>query len=92
MNYRDYKEIMEAEGLQESELVRVFLREAMRQQRFLKGLSYHGALGLPPAKRVGERKITAILDAIDMARHEKELGYRIVEDGEKEIQKYMDSL
>lgn len=87
MNYNDYVAIMTDEELEESELVRVFLDEAKRQQRLIRNLKKHEYTEAN-VKRCEERKIGWILEAIDTARHEKTLGYKIVEEGLQECERY----
>lgn len=82
MNYKDYLKIMQEENLRESLLVNIFLDEAKTQQRYLKSLRKHRLNNYDGIPLIVLRKDIAILEAIDTARHEKMLGYRIVEDGE----------
>lgn len=92
MNEQDYHEIMAAENLTESELVCVCLNEAKRQQRFLDQLAALNWQQTRSYQLTEERKIAAIWEAIDWARHEKLLGYRILEDGESVVAEYLANL
>lgn len=88
MNYRDYIAIMQKEGLRESQLVNVYLDEAKKQQRLLLALKKFQLLNNQWPAILSRRKTEAILQAIETAKHEKALGYRIVEDGEAIAAKY----
>lgn len=84
MNYRDYVEIMKSEGLYESLSVKSYLKSAMYWQKAIKNLSkYDEKVKNNLIKKFEELKIKAILTAIDIARFEKDLGFRIEEDYEQ---------
>ncbi|MFW3538221.1 hypothetical protein [Vagococcus fluvialis] len=84
MNYRDYVEIMKSEGLYESLSVKSYLKSAMYWQKAIKNLSkYDVETKNNLVKKFEELKIKAILAAIDIARFEKDLGFRIEEDYDK---------
>lgn len=83
MNYRDYVEIMKSEGLYESLAVKSHLNSAMYWKKAIKNLSkYDVETKNNLVKKFEELKIKAILAAIDIARFEKDLGFRIEEDYE----------
>jgi len=87
MNYNDYKEIMEYEKLEESESVRMSLERAMYWQRAIKSLtSYDEVVRQRLTKEFEEEKIKFILSAIDMARFEKRIGCKCIEEGDKYIE------
>lgn len=87
MNYRDYVEIMKSEGLYESLSVKSYLKSAMYWQKAIKNLSkYDEQAKNNLIKKFEELKIKAILTAIDIARFEKDLGFRIEEDYEQLMQ------
>lgn len=82
MNYKEFKELLKADDLEESELVRYYLTEAGKCQKYAKGLSAHNA-----PKNVIEKQLSKkeeyIWFAFFTAVDEKEQGFRYVEDGEK---------
>lgn len=81
MNYRDYIEIMQDEGLQESLSVKKHLESAIYWQKAIKSLDkYDDQTENNLKSQFEELKIKAILLALDIARFEKELGFRIEED------------
>lgn len=87
MNYRDYVEIMKSEGLYESLAVKSHLSSAIYWQKAIKNLSkYDEQVKNNLIKKFEELKIKAILTAIDIARFEKDLGFRIEEDYEQLMQ------
>lgn len=87
MNYRDYVEIMKSEGLYESLAVKSHLNSAIYWQKAIKNLSkYDEQVKNNLIKKFEELKIKAILTAIDIARFEKDLGFRIEEDYEQLMQ------
>lgn len=84
MNYRDYIEIMRDEGLQESLSVKKYLESAIYWQKAIKSLDkYSEDVKNTLKKEFEEIKIKSILSAIDIARFEKDLGFRIEEDYEE---------
>lgn len=81
MNYRDYVEIMQDEELQESLSVKKYLESAAYWQKAIKSLDkYDGQTKNNLKSKFEELKIGAILQALDIARFEKNLGYRMIED------------
>lgn len=81
MNYRDYIEIMKDEGLEESLSVKKHLKSAIHWQKAIKSLDKYDNLTKDNLKnKFEELKIKAILLALDIARFEKDLGFRIEED------------
>lgn len=82
MDYREYKAVMEDSKLEESILVKFFLNEAARCQKYIKTLKNHDS---PDAviEKQRRRKEEFIWQAIFTALDEKEQGWRYVEDGEK---------
>lgn len=70
MNYKDYLEIMKAEELEETEEVKVMLRRAMHWNAAAKRASvlYNDRI----AKQLDEERVKAILDALDVARYQKQ--------------------
>lgn len=84
MNYRDYKEIMEAEQLQESEAVRYYLGRAAYWQKAIKRLEqYDNAAKQRLLPKFMNTKISFIWQAIDIARFEKEIGFKINEESDQ---------
>lgn len=82
MTYKEFMEIMQTEELEESKLVRYYLREAGKHQKYIKTLKKHDS----PIKaiRVQEnKKIECLWQALFTAIDEKKQGWRYVEDGEK---------
>lgn len=88
MNYLDYRNVMRDENLQESELVQFFLEDAKRQQRLIKSLKFYGLVNFPGYHRTLVYKDEAIMNAIETARIEKELGYKTIEEGEAKFAEY----
>ena len=81
MNYHDYVEIMESEGLYESISVKKYLKSAVYWQKAIKSLSkYDVETRKNLTKKFEELKIREIIAAIEIARFEKDLGFRIEED------------
>ncbi len=81
MNHRDYVEIMRSEVLYESLSVKSYLKSVVYWQKAIKNLSkYDVETKNNLVKKFEELKIKAILAAIDIARFEKDLGFRIEED------------
>lgn len=70
MNYLDYKEIMEAEGLILPKVGEYTLERAKRCQRLIKRMKINGAHD--QVKKVEEEKIYWIWSAIEWARLAKE--------------------
>lgn len=82
MDYNIYKEIKEAEGFEESTLVKFFLNEAAKRQKRIKGLIEHKA----PQKVIDQQtheKVEFIWLAIFTGIDEKKQGWLYVEDGPK---------
>lgn len=82
MNYKEFMEIMQVEELEESELVRYYLREAGKHQKYIKTLKKHNS----PSKVIQiqeDEKIKCLWQALFIAIDEKKQGWRYVEDGEK---------
>lgn len=82
MNYKEFKELLKADDLEESELVRYYLTEAGKCQKYAKGLSAHNAPKNVIEKQL-KKKEEYIWFAFFTAVDEKEQGFRYVEDGEK---------
>lgn len=82
MNYKEFKELLKADDLEESELVRYYLTEAGKCQKYAKGLSAHNAPKNVIEKQL-RKKEEYIWFAFFTAVDEKEQGFRYVEDGEK---------
>lgn len=82
MNYNDYQEIKKADGLQESLLVKYYLNEAAKCQKYAKGLLARKA-PKEAIERQMYKKDEFIWLAIFTAQDEKEQGWRYVEDGPK---------
>lgn len=94
MNARDYQRIMTEEGLQSSRAVQFFLDGAIRIQQcitnlqrwYLKESLERGSTGiLDGITNFEEQKEWYIRQAIDTARAEKYLGFKIEESGDKGI-------
>lgn len=94
MNARDYQRIMTEEGLQTSGAVSFYLDGAMRIQQCILNLRRHylkdslerGSTGiLDGITHFEEEKEWYIRQAIDTARAEKYLGFKIEESGDKGI-------
>ncbi|MGN8982528.1 hypothetical protein ACTNBL_09440 [Enterococcus villorum] len=82
MTYKEFVEIMKAEELEESELVRYYLREAGKHQKYMKMLENHNS----PNKAIeiqNNKKIECLWQALFIAIDEKKQGWRYVEDGQK---------
>ncbi|EMF0078834.1 hypothetical protein PGC23_002364 [Enterococcus hirae] len=82
MTYKEFVEIMKAEELEESELVRYYLREAGKHQKYMKMLENHNS----PSKAIeiqNNKKIECLWQALFIAIDEKKQGWRYVEDGQK---------
>lgn len=81
MNYKEFKEILKDGQLKESQLVRYYLTEAGKCQKYAKGLQAHNA-----PKSVIEKQLIKkeeyIWYAFFTAVDEKEQGWKYVEDGE----------
>lgn len=81
MNYRDYVEIMQDEELQESLSVKKYLESAIYWQKAIKNLDkYDNQTKNNLKSKFEELKIQAILQALDIARFEKDLGFKIEEE------------
>lgn len=88
MNQRQYAEIMNCEGLQESIAVKAMLRQAVMHTNIAKKLELH-AEAHPEQKEIfqkfikkhDDKRIAAVWDAIAVAQEEKRQGWRYVEDG-----------
>lgn len=82
MNYHDYVEIMKDEELEESDTVHYYLNRAKYWQRAINNLKKKD---MPQeqfertTKKFTEYKIYFILMAIDFARLEKKIGFKINE-------------
>lgn len=73
MNYRDYVEIMESEGLTLPDVAKYTLEEAKKCQRIIKKLQSETNFDTTKQqKQMEEKKIGWILEAIEMARMAKE--------------------
>lgn len=81
MNYKQYREVMDAEGLEESELVKLILGEAIKKQKYIKSLKAHEAPESAVVK-LEKEKGELIWLAIFTAQDEKQQGWRYIEDGE----------
>lgn len=81
MNYKEFKEISKAEGLEESELVKFYLKEAGKCQKYAKKLIAHNAPQSVIDKQL-KKKEEFIWYAFFTAEDEKKQGFRFVEDGE----------
>lgn len=69
MDFREYAEILEYEGLEESPLSDGLLFEAMSIERQIKRLEGYPEQGrLPAVKKLTERKIMCIWEAIEFSR------------------------
>jgi hypothetical protein len=82
MTYKEFKDLMKTERLQESELVRYYLREAGKHQKYMKTLKKHNS----PSETIeiqNNKKIECLWQALFIAIDEKKQGWRYVEDGEK---------
>ena len=80
MNYNDYLEIKKYENFEESQLVKIYLNEASKRQKWIKGLKNHDAPQQVIDKQIHEKDEyiwLAIFTGID----EKKQGWRYVEDG-----------
>lgn len=82
MNYKEFKKLLRADDLEESALVRYYLTEAGKCQKYAKGLSAHNAPKNVIEKQL-RKKEEYIWFAFFTAVDEKEQGFRYVEDGEK---------
>lgn len=82
MNYKEFKELMNAEGLEESELVKFYLKEAGKCQKYAKKLEAVEARRNVIEKQL-RKKEEYIWFAFFTAVDEKEQGFMYVEDGEK---------
>ncbi|MEG0256375.1 MULTISPECIES: hypothetical protein [Vagococcus] len=81
MNYHDYISIMEAEGLEESASVQTYLASAKYWQQAINNLAlYDKETQAKLTKPFTELKIQEILRGIEMARFEKDMGYKIEEE------------
>lgn len=80
--YNDYKAVMEDQQLEESGLVKVFLNEAAKCQRYIKTLKKHEAPQAVIDVQIRE-KSNWIWQAITTAETEKKQGWRFMEDGPK---------
>lgn len=80
MNYKDYQEIKKAEQFEESELVKCYLSEAAKCQKYVKGLIKHDAPQSVIDKQLS-KKDEFIWYAIFTGIDEKEQGWKYVEDG-----------
>ncbi len=89
MNYKDYREIMLDEGLEESEAVRDYLNRAIYWNNSIKSLkdNYDPDVIERLTKKFTEQKITFILLAIEIARFERDIGVKIFEEGESYIER-----
>ena len=73
MNYRDYVEIMDSEGLTLPDVAKYTLEEAKKCQRIIKKLKSETNFDTKKqVKEMEEKKIGWILEAIEMARMAKE--------------------
>ena len=82
MTYKEFVEIMQVEELEESELVRYYLREAGKHQKYIKTLEKHNS----PSEAIQiqeDKKIKCLWQALFVAIDEKKQGWRYVQDGEK---------
>ncbi|EME8143309.1 hypothetical protein QFV16_000344 [Enterococcus faecium] len=82
MNYKEFVDLMKIEELEESELVRYYLREAGKHQKYMKSLIKHNAPTLAIEKQ-NRLKGECIWQALFIAIDEKKQGWRYVEDGQK---------
>lgn len=82
MTYKEFLELMKAEELKESELVRYFLQEAGKHQKYIKSLKAHNA-PLSAIQKQNKQKIECMWQALFVAIDEKKQGWRYVEDGQK---------
>lgn len=82
MNYKEFKALLEEEQLEESELVKFYLKEAGKCQKYAKGLQAHNAPKSVIEKQLSKKE-EYIWQAFFTAIDEKEQGFRYVEDGEK---------
>lgn len=82
MNYKEFKGLCETEGLEESELVKFYLKEAGKCQKYAKKLIAHNAPQSVIDKQLSKKE-EYIWFAFFTAVDEKEQGFRYVEDGEK---------
>ena len=72
MNYRDYVEIMDSEGLTLPDVAKYTLEEAKKCQRIIKKLKSETNFDTKKqVKEMEEKKIGWILEAIEMARMAK---------------------
>ena len=72
MNYRDYVEIMDSEGLTLPDVAKYTLEEAKKCQRIIKKLQSETNFDTTKQqKQMEEKKIGWILEAIEMARMAK---------------------
>lgn len=82
MNARTYQEIMQSEQLEESLLVKYYLRQAANHQKYIQSLKKHNAPAEAIEKQVREKE-QWIWHAIFTAQDEKKQGWKFVEDGER---------
>ncbi|MDB1686256.1 hypothetical protein [Enterococcus durans] len=82
MNYKEFLEIMKKEELEESELVRYFLQEAGKYQKYIRSLKAHNA-PTESIQKQNRKKIECMWQALFIAIDEKKQGWRFVEDGQK---------
>lgn len=80
MNYKEYLEVKKSEGFEESILVKYFLNEATKRQKWVKGLSERNAPAAIIQKQLDEKN-EFIWSAIFTGIDEKKQGWRYVEDG-----------
>lgn len=74
MNYRDYVEIMDSEGLTLPDVAKYTLEEAKKCQRIIKKLKSETNFDTKKqVKEMEEKKIGWILEAIEMARMAKKM-------------------
>lgn len=82
MNYKEFKELLKVEEFEESELVKFYLKEAGKCQKYAKKLDAHNAPRIAIDKQL-KKKEEFIWQAFFTAEDEKKQGFRFVEDGEK---------
>ena len=93
MNYRDYKAIMQDEQLSESQAVQDYLKKAIYWNEAIKNLDMYSAGTKERLTPIfTEYKIKNILDAIEIARFEKRIGARIIEEGNEYVEKTVKEL
>lgn len=80
MNYNDYLQAMKEEGLEESELVKLWLDQAIFYNKVIKGLSAYKHIESIQKKieQYEVEKMLVIIEAVDIARQEKEIGQKFL--------------